>query len=61
MDDIILRNTVVNGNKVVFQFETRGILQQYFTTNELFVEYDCLIEKAPVSILNTIFVSSILP
>lgn len=61
MDDIILRNTVIEANKVVFQFEARGILQQYFTTNELFVEYDCSIEMVPVSILNTVFVSSILP
>lgn len=61
MDDIILENTVVNGNRVVFQFEARGILRQYFTTNELFVEYDCSIEMIPISILNIVFVSSILP
>lgn len=61
MDDIILRNTTVNDNKVVFQFETRGILRKYFTTNELFVEYDCSVEKVPISILNIIFVSSVLP
>ena len=61
MDDIILNETIVEKNKVTFKFEVRGILKEYFTTNELFIEYDFSIEDIPISIINISFVSSILP
>lgn len=61
MDDIILRNTELQGNRVTFHFEVRGLLKKYFTTNDMFVEYDRPIDSVPVSILNISFVSSILP
>lgn len=61
MDDIILRDTVIKGGKVTFQFEARGTLKSYFKQSELFVEYEQSVENVPKSILNIIFVASILP
>lgn len=61
MDDIILKKTVVEGGRVSFHFETRGRLKAYFTTDTLFVKYHHSVENVPVSLLNSIFVSSILP
>lgn len=61
MDDILLNSTDVIGKRVEFNFEVRGNLKKYFNTNKLYVEYDETIEKVPRSILNIIFVSSILP
>lgn len=61
MDDIILRNTEVAGSKVVFHFEARGKLKEYFTTDRMFVEYDRPIDGVPVSVLNISFVASVLP
>lgn len=61
MDDIILRKTNVFGGRVEFDFEVRGELKKYFTTNQMYVEYSQSVEDIPKSILNIAFVSSILP
>lgn len=61
MDDIILKDTVVDGNRVTFYFEARGNLKSYLTTNEMFIEYDQLMDRVPASILNISFVASLLP
>ena len=61
MNDIILRSTEVTGKKVVFRYEARGSLKEYFTTDHMFVEYDRPIDAVPISILNISFVASILP
>lgn len=61
MDDLILEKTVVSQNRVTFHFNPRGGLKKYFTTDTMFVEYDCSVEKVPTSVLNIAFVASILP
>lgn len=60
-NDIILHETIVEGNRVTFQFEPRGTIKEYFTTNTMFLEYDKPMTDVPVSILNIAFVSSIIP
>lgn len=61
MDDIILKKTLVKGGKVEFNYELRGKLNKYFTTNHMYVEYDKSMEDVPKSLLNISFVASILP
>ncbi len=61
MDGIILRKISVDKGLVKYKFETKGKIAQYFTTNEMFIEYDNDISNIPVSILTIPFVSSILP
>ena len=39
MDGVILKEIKVNGCHVDYHFEATGILQPYFTTNTLFIEY----------------------
>lgn len=61
MDDLILEDTIVEGNRVTFNFTPRGFLKEYFNVTTMFLEYDCPVTEVPISILNIAFVSSILP
>lgn len=61
MDDIILKETIVNGGKVEFNYEVRGTLKKYFTTNNMYVEYGISVEHVPKAVLNICFVASVLP
>ncbi len=61
MDDIILKETIATGRRVEFNYEVRGALNKYFTTKNMYVEYDRSVEEVPRAVLNISFVASILP
>lgn len=61
MDDIILKETIVTGRRVEFNYEVREALNKYFTTKNMYVEYDSSVEEVPRAVLNISFVASILP
>lgn len=61
MDDIILKETLVNSGKVEFKYEARGKLSRYFTTDCMYLEYGQNVESVPKSVLNICFVASVLP
>lgn len=58
--DIILKEIQRDGNLVNFRFTVSPELQRYFTTSEMFVEYDRDLSDVPDSILTIPFVSSLL-
>lgn len=60
-NDILLKETLVIGKRVIFNFEPRGSLKSFFNKESLFIEYDRNIETVPISILNIAFVASLLP
>ena len=49
---ILLRNIDVNEHVIVYHFETSNQLEQYFTTNQFFVEYSHDMTKVPKTFLN---------
>jgi hypothetical protein len=61
MDGIILKNVTVRGGHVEYHFHVTGILQQYFTTDTLFLDYIEDVTNVPISILVAPFVASIIP
>lgn len=61
MDGIILKRISVFGGHVEYQFETRGIIAPYFSTDTLFVDYVEDMTSVPRSILVAPFVASLIP
>ena len=61
MDGIVLNQIEIKGRKVEYHFTVTGILQSYFTTNVMYVDYEEDMEDVPKSILTIPFVSSIIP
>jgi hypothetical protein len=61
MDGIILKAIRVKKTHVEFQFKTTGILQKYFTTDTMFIDYQEDMSEVPESILVIPFVASFLP
>lgn len=61
MDGIILKKIVVDGALIKYEFQCKGIIQDYFSTNEMFIQYETDMSSVPESILAIPFVSCVLP
>lgn len=61
MDGIILRELIVDKNRVEYHFEARGIIKEYFTTDVFFIDYESDMTNIPKSIMTIPFVASIIP
>lgn len=61
MDGVILKEIQVDKNRVEFNFEAKGKIKEYFTTNILFIDYEQDMSNVPKSILTIPFVASLIP
>lgn len=61
MNNIILKNITVKGNRVCYEFVTSEELDSFFNSNVLWIEYDEDLSACPVSVLSIPFVSIMLP
>ena len=57
-NNLILDEIVVRKNLVIYKFSCSAGISEYFTTNEMFVEYDRDVSDIPASILAIPFVGS---
>lgn len=61
MENIILEKISVNGAFIVYKFSVSGHLKNFFSSDELWIEYDEELSNVPTSILTIPFVSLMLP
>lgn len=60
MSAIVLDKIVVKSNIVEYYYSYSKELEKYFTTNKMFLEYDCSVNQVPLSILTIPFVNCML-
>lgn len=60
MNKLVLDEIETTGCLVKYKFSYSGDISQYFTTNQMFVKYDCDVSNIPKSILSIPFVGSLI-
>lgn len=60
LNNLILKEIIVNRNSVKYKFSFSGEIASLFTADEMFVEYDQDVSDIPVSILTIPFVGSLI-
>ena len=60
VNNILINNIAVKGNRVECEIKVSKVLERYFNTNSMYIEYDFNIESIPKSILTIPFVGSLI-
>jgi hypothetical protein len=61
MNQLVVRDVTAHGHTIQVDFESRGSIRKFFTSNHFFAEYNLNLEAVPASILVIPFLSAVLP